>query len=109
VGPRLPNLYLIINKKYLIIKENVHCCSLIPKSIPNNKEKRAMDGASPIWNPELVTRDDGNIAGVEDAPDGARVVHAREGGSHLDSRSRRLLPHGGCQLEGTSRRGKRGG
>jgi hypothetical protein len=80
VGPRFPNLYLIINEKYLIIKENVHCWSLIPKSIPNNKEKHAMDGASPSWNPELVTRDDWNIAGVEDVPDGTGVVHCRRRG-----------------------------
>jgi hypothetical protein len=61
-------------------------------------DDRAAGGASPSWNPALNVRDDGNVSGIEDAPDGDDVADAWEGGSCLDPRSKSPLPHGGRQL-----------
>jgi hypothetical protein len=49
-------------------------------------------------HPKVIRWDDGEARIVEDAPDGDGVADACKGGSRLDPRSRRALPHGGRQL-----------
>jgi hypothetical protein len=49
-------------------------------------------------HPEVIRWDDGEAGIVEDAPDGDGVADAYKGGSRLDPRSRRAMPHGGRQL-----------
>jgi hypothetical protein len=49
-------------------------------------------------HPEVIRWDDREAGIIEDAPDEDGVADACEGGSRLDPRSSRYLPHGGCQL-----------
>jgi hypothetical protein len=50
------------------------------------------------WHPEVIRSDDGEAGIAEDAPDGDGVADACKGGSRLDPRSRRALPHDGREL-----------
>jgi hypothetical protein len=49
-------------------------------------------------HPEVIRWYDGEAGIIEDAPDGDGVADACKGGSRLDPRSWRVLPHGGRQL-----------
>jgi hypothetical protein len=49
-------------------------------------------------HPEVIRWDNREARIIEDAPDGDGVADAYEGGSRLDPRSGRSMPHGGRQL-----------
>jgi hypothetical protein len=51
-------------------------------------------------HPEVVHWDDGEARIIEDASDGDGVANACKGGSFLDPRSWRVLPHGGANCHG---------